>query len=72
MSLPPLLKHGDILESGIPEDKAGDEVNLTIEIALNEPGIIEAEPLIQTLDRMLEVTKRVVDLIVPASNKFAP
>lgn len=63
MPLPPLLKHGDILDRDIPHEKAGDEVNLTVEIALNEPGVVEAEPLVQTLDGMLEVTKRVVDVM---------
>lgn len=67
MSLPPLLKHGDILERDIPHEKAGDEVNLTVEVAFNEPGVVEAEPLIQTLDGMLEVIEETVERIL-----FAP
>jgi hypothetical protein len=56
------LKAGDVLFVDFPNASVNEKIKFGVQVAINEPGICDAEPLITVLDasirRVLQVVKR--------------
>lgn len=58
------LKVGDVLFRS-PSTKVDEQIKLTCEIALNEPGVCECEPLLETLHGMAQLVDSTVTDFIP-------
>jgi hypothetical protein len=59
------LKVGDELFIGAPDDEVNEKMQFRFDIALNEPQIIQAEPLIETIHHFADLVNKIVDQFVP-------
>jgi hypothetical protein len=58
------LKVGDVLFDS-PSSEVDEEMEFTCEIAFNEPGICECEPLLETLHGMAQLVDDIVTGFIP-------
>lgn len=54
------VKVGDILFNGIVSEKDGDKLGYSFQLSFGEPGVIEGEPLYETLIRMLREVRMLI------------
>jgi hypothetical protein len=54
------LKDGDVLFIGAPDDEVNKDMKFAFNIALNEPGIIEGKPLLETLHQLTALVEGIV------------
>lgn len=59
------LKVGDVLYVGPPEMEANPKMNFRFDIALNEAGIAEGQPIVEFLQQMAQFVGLVVDCFSP-------
>lgn len=59
------LKVGDILETVPPESEVYKKSDFRFNVSLNEPGVIECEPLLDTLSRFGELVNRTLSNFRP-------
>jgi hypothetical protein len=58
------LKAGDILLVDPPDAKINENIEFRFEVAFNEPGVSEGDPILETLHHFF-------DLVLNISNSFA-
>ncbi|HEY5110759.1 MAG TPA: hypothetical protein VII67_00330, partial [Acidimicrobiales bacterium] len=59
------LKAGDVLFTDLPDAEPNEDQKFSFDIAISEPGIIEGEPLVETLHQMVDLVDHLVPIFRP-------
>jgi hypothetical protein len=59
------LKAGDILYTGAPGAKAHDKMQFRLTVSLNEPGIVECQPLLESLKQFADLVGNTIATFKP-------
>ena len=59
------LKVGDILFIGAAGDEFDEKMKFAFDVSLNEPGVVDGRPLIETLQQLIKAVKDVIPFLEP-------
>jgi hypothetical protein len=59
------LKAGDKLLGGGTDDEVNEKMEFRFEIALNEPGVVEGKPLLETVHQLTDIVANIFTIITP-------
>ncbi len=59
------LKEGDELFMGAPDEEVNQNMQFRFNVALNEPGIIEGKPLLETVHQLTNLVDGIISSLMP-------